>query len=985
MGGWRMAYRMVLRLLAAFAASGLLCAASASAAVLISEVLPFGGSTGMDTGGPYVVLHNTDSVNAADVTGWTLGNKQPDTTVYTFPSLVIPPRSYAKVWFVAGADDLDALDGVVDLYAGASEPFEPDDEVGLFSGPIPGSPIVDYFGWHQDETFLGGAAYSVADLQDQWLENGNWNISLMPGGSSLARLPAARDTNTLADWGYLELGPRLAQSDSSNRNPLQIEPLHGTSLDSNEVAFSFQGPAWGEVLVLQADNNPEFNSPEVTQAYQTPGLHQLIVTLPTDIYYWRVLVKPQGQPFITRVAVWEVVVGTDDWLLAGVGLAGDIQHNVDLKRQHKDTSLVCIWDTHTSGEKGGRPHSQNPKGRPGCDPYRFPGQAWDAPHSDEASHVKTCGHCAFYASRACIATLNNHYGGDLTQDRASNEICQFDTPGHPEGALGHDRLCTPAELTIVLGWALGCVVTKTEYTAAPPTFTDFQNALANGPVVVSRGGHLVIVDGCQEKTANNKTVRRVHVKDPWPGNKSVWTDYSAWVPLNQKDMVLWTLPPGDKNGIHQEPEIDMDSDGDGLMDFDEGTPRPFCSDRSDPDTEDDELPDKKEVEAYTFHEERDHRGHDNDAAPRGFADRDGDLKRSECDCDSDNDGDFDGGEDIDSSGDGGMNKGRAKNETDMFASPKLIFAITDRPIYWLGETVLLLSGTLHETSTYPVDIKPGCPVLVKNDPLAQVATITTNKDGWAIWQPIYKCETPGIYEPIVDVLKDSKYSVPDNWDPLCCFVCLPPPPVPGTPDDPCAMRAASQGQPVSAAYVTVTGYPVSGQPGFYVQSTHNRCAIRVDYFGPLPSIGQLVSFEGTVNSSGYEPSVLASQVYTDVNSHNPPPTWTSNREIGGVSLPSTLPMQSPYGPNNTCMLVQTTGLVTDLQTGLGTMTISDGSVVNGLAVDVTVYLGAFAPQVAVGIGDQVVVTGVGSATPDGRRALVIRSPEDVSKALTFGE
>lgn len=959
-------------------------ASESGAAVVIDEVLVSGSATGRSSELPSVKLYNSGPASVG-LAGWRITDRRASAgELYTFPAATLAAGQYAVVLLGTGSDDLDASDGVIHLFTGVEASFESDDAAALYQGPAIAANLRDFVAWSSASSPVTGDAMDDAVAVAQWLAADWVDISAMSGGGSLARLPSGYDTNSPNDWGLLELAARMAQSDSSTQNPVQIAPQHGQVFLSNLVTFSFIGPAWAEKYNLQVDNDSDFSSPEINQEFSPPSLAGKLASTPAatlgaGIYYYRVRVKPPGHPYLTEAAVW--IFAIDDAgapaASGGVQIAATEQtlHGVARRLQHKDSRLVCIWDQNAFG--GGAPSNQNPRGRPGCDPFRFAGQAWDAAHAETAAHVGGCGHCAFYCARACTQMLNHFYGGNLLQDRISYHIRNGDLAG-PEGDLGHDRGFSDGEVTTALNWALQVAgATYTPYFgAAKATFAQYKAYLANGPVVAGVPNHVVVADGWRETTIGALSLKSIHIQDPWPGNATGWFMFNVWI--NRNDAV-WSLPAGNKVGRNNEAAVTADGDGDGLMDFDEQNPRPFCSLSNDLDTEDDEVNDKREVEAYTFHEERDHAGHDNDAAPVGFADVDGDGLRSECDCDSDNDSDFDGGEDIDGDGDGGMG---GWPETDMFLDPHTLLVFTDKKVYYVGETVKLTGWDLHRTSTYPYDIIAGCPDLVDGQGLGQVGTVTTNAFGRFPWTDIFVCPEPKTYLAVVDVLKDHLYSEPDNWDPWTCFTCIQPCYPPSIPTDPCTPRIVPPGEVVTVNAAVVTGHTVSGPPGVYVQDPNSSCGLRVTV-NTTAQPGELVCFQGVRTAVGCEPAVTASEFTVHPYSVSVEPLFMVNRDIGGIPLPGTQPIQDPYGPNNTCSLIKTSGRVIFAPPFSPEIVISDGSTLNGQHVMVKVMLGPWADLLTFQEGELLTVTGISSGDTYGRRAIIIRTPQDIGHELSI--
>lgn len=960
-----------------------------AATVLVDEIMMNGSSTGRGEERPYIKLFNKGPV-PYDLSGHVLTNGQAaGGVIYNLPDILLFPGKYLKLHLDNGQDDLDDSDGVIHLYAGDPAPdfSYSADACALYSSTEPDSAsLVDAVVWSYADPDEGLPVYVQAITAGHWTAGEYVSLQLMPGGASLARLPSGYDTNKPSDWMFLALGARRSQITGAEQNPVQLMPMHGQAFPTDVIEFEFEGPVWAEQFNFQIDDDPSFSSPEVDLFLNAPGFSlkgsKGQSSLSPGLWYWRVLVKPKDKPYLPQSAVWQFAIVPEISSQATLKSiqVNTVYHGSPRYIQHKDSNLVCIWD---QNQGSGAIRNQNPLGRPGCDPFRFPGQAWDAPHATTAAHVQNCGHCYMYCPRASTQMINHKYGGNLLQDRISYEIRQNDYPGQPEGDLGHDRGFSDAEVTNALSWALnGHGVTYSPYFgAAKPTFQQLKDRLANGPMIVGTPGHVSVMDGYLELVdtqTNQPLFQLVWINDPWPSNASGWFIYAAWIPQND---ATWHLGPGNKVGRNNEASISLDADGDGLMDFDEGNPRAFCSSHLLRDTDRDEVDDKREIEAYTFHDTRDHPGHNNDAPPPGFADVDNDGLRSECDCDSDNDRVFDGGEDISGNGDGGMG---GWPETCMFGPPGLIQVFTNKKVYRLGEDVLLTGWNLHQNSTYPYDIFPGCPDLVNGQGIGQVGTVTTNLFGRFPWTKIHDCPLPGDYLVVVDVLKNQLYQEPDNWDPLTCWTCLPPPPPVSQPViTPCTSRSLPIGTQVAIDYLVVTGYPAGSLTGFYAQDPSSYCGLRVEW--PVrPNIGQMVFVTGVVDMgpASCEPTIQAESIQPYFISAQVEPVHLRVRDYLGAPLPSTSSEFPGFGANNSALLVRTSGKV--VSSGPFYLVLQDGTALPDLPLSLQVVMAqqplsdkgldllpVFAP------GTLVEVTGIAGCGPDSLPRITIRTPLDI--------
>jgi hypothetical protein len=129
--------------------------------------------------------------------------------------------------------------------------------------------------------------------------------------------------------------------------------------------------------------------------------------------------------------------------------------------------------------------------------------------------------------------------------------------------------------------------------------------------------------------------RRIHVNDPWRGPTTI--------SLRHVPLLMYAFPPPQATGRNDEYEVAADSDGDGVVDFDEILR--FGTDHNRSDSDSDWVPDKEEIELSVFDPKHGF-SYVGDARDQ----IDGDAYAPERDRDSDDGGCADGLEDLDRDG-----------------------------------------------------------------------------------------------------------------------------------------------------------------------------------------------------------------------------------------------------------------------------------------------------------------------------------------------
>ncbi len=734
-------------------------------AALLNEFRPWSGSTGVGDSLPSLVEVFNETGSTQDLTGWQLGGATNADSV-VLPGWMLPSGAYLTVIFGPGTNDSDFTDGIGAYFDDTSGfVLTPESgELGLYFATRSDSSIVDFVGWGLGGSTFGDA-YDHALTATIWSPGDYVDITGLSLLGHVARIPSGYDTNAPADWLELEqsfVGPLTAH------NAIQLAPRDGT-LNTSVASLDWKSVSGASDYYVEVDDDPAFGSPVIAT---TVGGTSYAVALADGAYYWRVTPTLTGGPY--PAAIWSFAQ------------SGTISKQMPFSAlpqrfQHKDSPLLCDWNNQAVMNNAGA--VVIPVGRPGCTELAGAVGPWDAAHAMGA-HIPGCRHCNQYCTRASIQMVNHKFLGSLTQDEISYQLWVGANPG-PEGDLGHGIGAWPAG---AYSWALsGAAVARTGQGRAPNPYVNPTgmpwNVLttqinADRPVlaVIEPPGwfHTVVYSGYFEIFG----FQFAFITDPWPGRTSFYVNSRIHV------VEYHTLPAGAIQGRQSHADIGTDTnndrfvdtytdtDGDGVLDFDEGSPRNFQSFWYDQDSDADGILDKPEIRSYTFHD-ADHANHNNDAL--NFPDVDGDGKRAEFDCDTDADRDYDNGEDINGNGNSPQ------------AGETCVYRITDRNLtLTVFNNVLcapqfqqpeIQGGTLARNKTYNVEVKQvTCTPPDSGAALTADATIQTNAQG-NVSVNNFACLTPGQYRLVIDAVQDGVFD--PGCDPVLCDTIVGPTAVTG--------------------------------------------------------------------------------------------------------------------------------------------------------------------------------------------------------------
>lgn len=182
--------------------------------------------------------------------------------------------------------------------------------------------------------------------------------------------------------------------------------------------------------------------------------------------------------------------------------------------------------------------------------------AWDIPHNNTSSDDEIRG------MKAVASMIASYYGGNLSQDRIAYYV-YYDYLRYPspEDDLGDGSgIIQGINILDILHWELnGALFTR--FMDARPGFSEIEYWIdSNIPIIVDQGGNnhlLAIIDGYDTNG------EMVYVLDPLLGNETK-------IPYDSLSIfVVWIVTGDHITARSDEPTIWMDSDGDGVVDFDE--------------------------------------------------------------------------------------------------------------------------------------------------------------------------------------------------------------------------------------------------------------------------------------------------------------------------------------------------------------------------------------------------------------------------------
>lgn len=457
-----------------------------------------------------------------------------------------------------------------------------------------------------ENTLLDRVAWGPIQPGSVNLSRGGMILDLEPG-LTIGRFPLSTLSHPL-EWTIFY--PDQTTPGTANPQPAVdvMIPLNGAVIKELSFELSWYPVPGALEYRVQVANKDTFSSFLVDETTTEPAL---LVELQAGKYFWRVQAIAENGALAEFSPVQSLTVNPQFSMAHLAKPLGQTPLGVPFIGQHKDTQMILLESKNETGV-----------------------HAWDVAHPElDRSDPADYGNCVL----ASIAMINAFYGGDLSQDRIGFEVFHDSFPG-PEYDLMYGQGLYSDQTTQALAFALegeSVFRQQTDTFDVDVLWADVQLGInAGAPILAAkRPGHAIVITGYYEDTST----RYVFINDPWWGVYAVDVDAVRW-------KYYWMTSP-DSIPTLNDPEIGMDSDGDGIVDFDE-TNR-FGTDPNDDDTDKDDLKDKDDLRASIYDEQW---GYALSSLSYFGRDYDQDGVKMELDEDSDGGGCFDGMEDFDLNG-----------------------------------------------------------------------------------------------------------------------------------------------------------------------------------------------------------------------------------------------------------------------------------------------------------------------------------------------
>ncbi len=352
-----------------------------------------------------------------------------------------------------------------------------------------------------------------------------------PAGSSIARAPGTTTPRTALEW-VVSADPTPGEANPAPTVSVML-PLSGAMLDTSAAELSWYPVPGAASYHVQVATESSFANPALDV---TPAEPQVDVgTLAPGAYLWRAqAIGADGSASAySESSTFELTPPATATLVLAEDTPGK-QLAVVLIPQRKDTSMLLLEQNKETGS-----------------------HAWDADHgvldrNDPADNMN----CVL----ATVAMITRFYGGNLSQDRIGYDVLQRrgGNPPGPEGDLMYGHGIPDTDVSGAFQFALGGATATGLMTIDDMWTTIVAQVDAGRPMAASNAKHAYAVVGYEVSDGR----RLIWISDPWE-NQTYRDDIDGGATLQ-----LW-LMPASPSVRQQEAGVTADSDGDGVVDFDE--------------------------------------------------------------------------------------------------------------------------------------------------------------------------------------------------------------------------------------------------------------------------------------------------------------------------------------------------------------------------------------------------------------------------------
>lgn len=471
-------------------------------------------------------------------------------------------------------------------------------------------------------------------------------------GVSIGRYPLSVRPVDFLEWLTFSVDEVTPGKPNPNPRAEVLLPLDGAFVSQPSIKLGWYPVAGATSYHIQISTDSEFNTTITDSKTQTPSFKT--PALEAGDYFWRVQAifedgssaefSPVSSFTISSTELPNFPAQSSYFLIPNAYAAETVPPlregvlAVPMIYQHKDTAMLQMESRNESGT-----------------------HAWDKDHGElDESDPSDNMNCVL----ASIAMVNTFAGGDLSQDRIGYEILKDSWPDDPVLDLNYGRGIYDNETFHGLTFAFnGASVMQYDATSADALWETVTRDIGAGrPVVARVPGHVIVISGYYQFSQSGPNARWLTINDPWWGRYLLNLERMA---NRSRVEGYWTVSDT-SNPRHNEASLTLNSDNDGMVDFDE-TER-FKTKPGNRDSDQDGVDDKTEVYATVF--DPDH-GWARWRAIGFGRDLDEDNRFMELDRDSDAGGCKDGEEDKNANGkrDGGETYNFDKQDDDCGPPP----------------------------------------------------------------------------------------------------------------------------------------------------------------------------------------------------------------------------------------------------------------------------------------------------------------------------